>query len=63
MLFFADALAMAVAIDPSVVTRSSDRDCYLELFGEQSRGMMIVNWQKSNLERVRGENKLNIRIV
>jgi purine nucleosidase len=63
MLYFADALAMAVAICPSIVLRSTDRDCYLELFGVHSRGMMIVNWQMSNLEHVRGERKLNVRIV
>jgi len=44
MLFFADALAMAVAIDPNLVTKSTDRECYLEMFGPYSRGMMIVNW-------------------
>jgi len=40
----ADALAMAVAIDPSVVTRSEHRWVGVELDGHLTRGATVVDW-------------------
>lgn len=40
----ADALAMAVAIDPSVVKRSEHRRVGIELDGHLTRGATVVDW-------------------
>jgi purine nucleosidase len=40
----ADALAMAVAIDPSVVKRSEHRRVGIELDGRLTRGATVVDW-------------------
>lgn len=40
----ADALAMAVAIDPSVVVRSERRHVGVELDGRLTRGATVVDW-------------------
>ncbi len=40
----ADALAMAVAIDPSIVTRSETRAVAVELDGRLTRGATVVDW-------------------
>jgi purine nucleosidase len=40
----ADALAMAVAIDPAVVTRSERRHVAVELDGRLTRGATVVDW-------------------
>ena len=40
----ADALAMAVAIDPSVVVRSERRAVAVELDGRLTRGATVVDW-------------------
>jgi purine nucleosidase len=40
----ADALAMAVAIDPSIVTRSEKRAVAVELDGRLTRGATVVDW-------------------
>lgn len=40
----ADALAMAVAIDPSVVVRSERRRVEVELDGRLTRGATVVDW-------------------
>lgn len=40
----ADALAMAVAIDPAIVTRSEIRAVAVELDGRSTRGMTVVDW-------------------
>jgi purine nucleosidase len=43
-LIAADALAMAVAIDPSIVTRSERRAVAVELDGRLTRGATVVDW-------------------
>lgn len=43
-LIAADALAMAVAIDPSIVTRSQTRAVAVELDGRLTRGATVVDW-------------------
>ncbi|WP_266180689.1 nucleoside hydrolase [Dyella humicola] len=40
----ADALAMAVAIDPGIVTRSEQRHVAVELDGRLTRGATVVDW-------------------
>ena len=40
----ADALAMAVAIDPSIVTRRESRHVAVELDGRLTRGATVVDW-------------------
>ena len=43
-LVAADALAMAVALDPSIVTRSETRAMSVELDGRLTRGATVVDW-------------------
>ncbi|QRP64463.1 nucleoside hydrolase [Rhodanobacter sp. FDAARGOS 1247] len=43
-LVAADALAMAVALDPSIVTRSERRAVAVELDGRLTRGATVVDW-------------------
>ena len=40
----ADALAMAVAIDPGIVTRMEERHVAVELDGRLTRGATVVDW-------------------
>lgn len=40
----ADALAMAVALDPAIVTRSETRAVAVELDGRLTRGATVVDW-------------------
>jgi purine nucleosidase len=53
----ADALAMAVAIDPSIVTRSEKRAVAVELDGRLTRGATVVDWAR------RGGAAANANIV
>jgi purine nucleosidase len=53
----ADALAMAVALDPTMVTRAETRHVAIELDGRLTRGATVVAWHK----RLGG--KANARIV
>ena len=43
-LVAADALAMAVALDPSIVTRRETRAVAIELDGRLTRGATVVDW-------------------
>jgi purine nucleosidase len=43
-LIAADALAMAVALDPSIVTRRETRAVAVELDGRLTRGATVVDW-------------------
>lgn len=43
-LVAADALAMAVALDPSIVTRCETRAVAIELDGRLTRGATVVDW-------------------
>jgi purine nucleosidase len=43
-LIAADALAMAVALDPSIVTRHETRAVAVELDGRLTRGATVVDW-------------------
>ncbi|KAF1003745.1 MAG: Pyrimidine-specific ribonucleoside hydrolase RihA [Luteibacter sp.] len=42
----ADALAMAVALDPDIVTRAETRHVAIELDGRLTRGATVVDWQQ-----------------
>jgi purine nucleosidase len=42
----ADALAMAVALDPAMVTRAETRHVAIELDGRLTRGATVVDWHK-----------------
>ncbi|MDF3980521.1 nucleoside hydrolase [Luteibacter sp. PPL201] len=53
----ADALAMAVALDPGIVTRAETRHVAIELDGRLTRGATVVDWQ----DRLGG--RPNARIV
>lgn len=44
-LVAADALAMAVALDPSIVTRRETRAVAVELDGRLTRGATVVDWK------------------
>ena len=41
----ADALAMAVALDPTIVTRAERHHVSVELDGRATRGMTVVDWE------------------
>lgn len=42
----ADALAMAVALDPSIIMRSERRHVHIELDGRWTRGATVVDWAR-----------------
>jgi len=44
-LVVADALALAVALQPDIVTRAEDRHVAIELDGKLTRGMTVVDWE------------------
>ena len=43
-LFAADGLAMSVAVEPSIIKRKELRHLTIELSGEHSRGLTVVDW-------------------
>jgi purine nucleosidase len=43
-IFAADPLAMAVAVEPGIVTRSERRRVTVELAGRTTRGQTTVDW-------------------
>jgi purine nucleosidase len=42
----ADALAMAVALDPSIIVESAERHVGIELAGGLTRGATVVDWEQ-----------------
>lgn len=44
-LLVADALAMAVALEPEIVTRAEERQVAIELNGAHTRGATVVDWE------------------
>ena len=56
-LLIADALAMAVAIDPAIVTSAADHHVGIELNGQLTRGATVVDWEN------RFGREANARIV
>lgn len=57
LLMVADALAMAVAIDPAIVTASENHHVAIECAGTLTRGATVVDWED------RGGRAANARIV
>lgn len=53
-----DAVAMAVALDPSIVTESVDRFVDVELQGTYGRGMSVIDW-----EGMLKDKEPNVRII
>ena len=53
---------MACAIDPSLALTSELREGTVELRGEHTRGMTVINWAYSDVESV-NEQKPNMKIV
>ena len=56
-LLAADALAMAVALEPGLVTAAEERHVAVELDGTLTRGGTVVDWER------RGTGRANARIV
>jgi len=56
-LLVADALAMAVALQPGIVTRAEQRHVAIELTGTHTRGATVVDWD------ARSGNAPNAQIV
>ena len=50
-IFAADPLAMAVAVEPGIVTRSERRHVTVELAGPSTRGQTTVDWSVSGAGR------------
>jgi len=44
MMFAPDGLAMAAALEPSIIKKKETRHLSVELSGEQSRGLTVVDW-------------------
>jgi purine nucleosidase len=44
MMFAPDGLAMAAALEPSIIKRKEVRHLSIELSGKQSRGLTVVDW-------------------
>jgi len=57
-LLVADPLAMAVALDRSIVTRATDRHVHVELQGAHTRGQTVVDWNVTP-----GLGETSVRIV
>jgi purine nucleosidase len=47
ILFAPDGLALAVAVEPEIVTKSETRHVSIELHGSQTRGQTVVDWYGS----------------
>ena len=60
--YFCDPFAVAYALDPSLALSSELREGTVELRGEHTRGMTVVNWAYSDVEFV-NEQKPNMKII
>jgi inosine-uridine nucleoside N-ribohydrolase len=47
MLFAADGLTLAAAVEPGIVTKSEKKYVSVELHGSQTRGQTVVDWYGS----------------
>lgn len=57
MSYAADPLAMAVMLEPDIVTNSTHKFVQIERFGQLSRGMTVVDWWGTS------QNAPNVEIV
>jgi purine nucleosidase len=48
ILFAPDGLAMAVAVEPGIVTKSAKKHVSIELHGSHTRGQTVVDWNGLN---------------
>jgi purine nucleosidase len=63
-VFFCDPVAMAIAVDPTIVKKSSVREGYVELSGNLTRGMTIINWRQCDVrEFIKEVKQPNIKII
>ncbi len=56
----ADALAMAVALQPQIVTQTEARYVSIELDGELTRGMTVVDWQQRTGQAANAHIVMNV---
>lgn len=59
-VFFCDPITLCICIDPTIVLQSSRTECRVEINGNLTRGMTVVNWRLSEMQDV---EKLNVVIV
>lgn len=63
-VFFCDPITLAIAIDPSIVLKSTLTEGHIELSGKHTRGMSVINWKKSDEHEVNsGAKKPNLLIA
>ena len=63
-LYFCDPITVAIAIDPSIVLKSTLTDGHIELSGNYTRGMSVINWKRyDELEVNSGTKKPNLLIA
>ena len=55
MLFAPDGLAMAAAIEPSIVTKSETKYVAIELHGSLTRGQTVVDWSNTTKKEANTE--------
>lgn len=58
-----DPLTACIALDPSIVLRSLDHHCTIELGGQRTRGMVVVDWEVSELKLGDGRYPSNVAVV
>lgn len=61
-VFFCDPITLCVAIDETVIKEYSYRHGQVELSGQFTRGMTVVNWQSSDMKSVNSATP-NLKIV
>jgi len=62
-VFFCDPLTVCIALDPTIVLASSEKECTVELAGGRTRGMLVVNWGFSDMPEVNSTTKHNVKII
>lgn len=60
VLFAADALAMAVAIEPGIVKHSERRSAFIELGGLHTRGQLCIDWMGTHEKPANAEIVMEI---
>lgn len=60
---FCDPLAACVALDPSIIQESYLRHGAIELGGCHTRGMVVVNWEKSDIDSTNSSPRQNVLII
>lgn len=60
---YCDPIAVAVAIDPTIVQTHINKEGWVELSGSLTRGMTIINWEGSDLITVNVSSRRNLLIA